>query len=398
MNLPLTMNDAQSQLVLEACPNVIYVYDLVEQRNVYSNREIAVVLGYSVEEIQAMGASLFVNLLHPEDFPRVIEHQQCISAAADGQVCTCEYRMRHQNGEWRWLISRDVVFVRQPDGAVHQYLGIVDDITEKRHALDWAQRLLQLSPLILYVFDLVDRRNVYSNNQIGLVLGYSPEELQEMGDQVLPRLMHPDDWAVLPETVTRILQATDEETVETTYRIRHKSGAWVWLQDHVRVFARTSDGSVRQYMGTTQDVTARKQEEDERVKLQQQLIDAQQMALRELSTPLIPITDDALVMPLIGSIDPQRAQMVMETLLEGVAEHRARAVILDITGVQIVDTQVANALVRAAQAVNLLGAQVILTGIRPEVAQTLVSLGADLSSIATRSTLQAGIALVMRQA
>jgi rsbT co-antagonist protein RsbR len=87
---------------------------------------------------------------------------------------------------------------------------------------------------------------------------------------------------------------------------------------------------------------------------------------------------------------------VLETLLEGVAENHASAVILDITGVQVVDTQVANAILRAAQAVKLLGAQVIITGIRPEVAQTLVTLGADLSSIITRSTLQSGIAYALR--
>jgi anti-anti-sigma regulatory factor len=81
----------------------------------------------------------------------------------------------------------------------------------------------------------------------------------------------------------------------------------------------------------------------------------------------------------------------METLLEGVGAHRAAIAILDITGVSVVDTQVANALIRAAQAVRLLGAQVMLTGISPQVAQTLVQLGADLSSITTYSSLQTGI-------
>ena len=86
---------------------------------------------------------------------------------------------------------------------------------------------------------------------------------------------------------------------------------------------------------------------------------------------------------------------MLETLLEGVAVSRASTAILDITGVPVVDTQVANALLRAAQAVKLLGAQVVLTGIRPEVAQTLVGLGADLSGIVTRATLQSGIAYGM---
>jgi rsbT co-antagonist protein RsbR len=125
---------------------------------------------------------------------------------------------------------------------------------------------------------------------------------------------------------------------------------------------------------------------------QDEKIRAQQAVLAELSTPLIPISDQVMVMPLIGGVDSHRAQQVLETLLGGIASSHAQVAILDITGVPIVDTQVANALVRAAQAVKLLGAQIVLTGIRPEVAQTLVGLSADLTGIVTRSSLQSGIA------
>jgi rsbT co-antagonist protein RsbR len=118
----------------------------------------------------------------------------------------------------------------------------------------------------------------------------------------------------------------------------------------------------------------------------------QEQALRELSTPLMAVSDRAVVMPLIGAIDSRRAQQVIETLLEGITAHGADIAILDITGVTVVDTQVANALLRAAQAVRLLGARVVLTGIRPEIAQTLVGLGADMSEVVTRSTLESGIA------
>ncbi|MFP4436273.1 MAG: STAS domain-containing protein [Chloroflexaceae bacterium] len=85
----------------------------------------------------------------------------------------------------------------------------------------------------------------------------------------------------------------------------------------------------------------------------------------------------------------------MEALLEGVAQHQAGLVILDITGVQVVDTQVAKALIQVAQAVKLLGAQVMLTGIQPQIAQTLVHLGVELEGIITRGSLQAGIATAL---
>jgi len=129
--------------------------------------------------------------------------------------------------------------------------------------------------------------------------------------------------------------------------------------------------------------------------MQQEIIAAQQSALRELSTPLIPILEGVVAMPLIGAIDSARAQQIMETLLEGIGEKRASIAILDITGVRVVDTQVANALIRTAQAAQLLGARVILTGITPEVAQTLVQLGVNLSSVLAHSTLQSGIAYAL---
>jgi rsbT co-antagonist protein RsbR len=131
--------------------------------------------------------------------------------------------------------------------------------------------------------------------------------------------------------------------------------------------------------------------------LQEEKIQAQAAVLAELSTPLIPLNNQVMVMPLIGAVDSRRAQQVLETLLQGIASSGAQIAILDITGVPVVDTQVANALIHAAQAVKLLGAQVVLTGIRPEVAQTLVGLGADLGSIITRGSLQSGIAYAITQ-
>jgi anti-anti-sigma factor len=146
-----------------------------------------------------------------------------------------------------------------------------------------------------------------------------------------------------------------------------------------------------------QAIEQHKKAEAERAALHEQIIDAQRAALRELSTPLIPVSDDVVIMPLIGTIDTGRAQQVMETLLEGVAHYQASLAILDITGVSVVDTQVAQALVGAAQAVKLLGAQVVLTGIQPQIAQTLVHLGVDLSGIETRGSLQSGIVYALRR-
>ncbi len=161
------------------------------------------------------------------------------------------------------------------------------------------------------------------------------------------------------------------------------------------MYTQMSPRGEAQIIGFLRDISAQKRAEEERFALQQQVIEAQRAAIRELSTPLIPISETAVIMPLVGAIDSARAQQIVDTLLEGVAEYRAEMAIVDITGVQVVDTQVANALVRAAQAVRLLGAQVILTGIKPQVAQTLVQLGISLEGIKTTGSLQTGVRLAL---
>ncbi len=149
--------------------------------------------------------------------------------------------------------------------------------------------------------------------------------------------------------------------------------------------------------GITTDITERKRAEAEQQRLQEEVIQLQASALRELSTPLIPINDQVMVMPLIGAIDSQRAQQMLDAVLQGVESSRVEVVIIDITGVTVVDTQVAATLINTAQAVRLLGARMVLTGIRPEVAQTLVGLGVRLHDIVTYSTLQNGIAFALQQ-
>ncbi len=119
-------------------------------------------------------------------------------------------------------------------------------------------------------------------------------------------------------------------------------------------------------------------------------VSLQRMALQELSAPLIPVMDNITVMPLIGTIDTERAKLIMENLLEGVMKHNSEVVLIDITGVPVVDTMVAHHIIQAAEAVRLIGATCILVGIRPEIAQTIVNLGIDLSKFPTKSSLKKG--------
>ncbi|AQY52464.1 STAS domain-containing protein [Listeria weihenstephanensis] len=117
----------------------------------------------------------------------------------------------------------------------------------------------------------------------------------------------------------------------------------------------------------------------------------QRTALQELSAPLLPIFDGISVMPLIGTIDTERAKLIMENLLIGVVKNRSDVVLIDITGVPIVDTMVAHHIIQASDAVRLVGCQAMLVGIRPEIAQTIVNLGIELDQVITTSTMKKGM-------
>jgi len=176
-----------------------------------------------------------------------------------------------------------------------------------------------------------------------------------------------------------------------------------WLR--ARSFpSREPDGSTR-WEGIILDVTdqhradearraseAERERQAEQLRAQNETLRHQADALRELATPIIPLARDVIALPLVGDIDPERAQQIQEALLDGVTAHRARVAILDITGVRNLDSFGAEALIRAARALRLLGATAVLTGIRPATAQTLVTLGIDLGDLHTRSSLQDGIA------
>lgn len=120
-----------------------------------------------------------------------------------------------------------------------------------------------------------------------------------------------------------------------------------------------------------------------------------QAAIRELSTPVIRVYDRVLLLPLVGAVDSHRAQQIMESVLMNVVETQARCIIIDIAGVPVVDTRVADHLLKTTAAVRLLGAQTVLTGITAQVARTVVQLGVDVSSMHTVSRLSDGIELAL---
>jgi PAS domain S-box-containing protein len=273
--------------------------------------------------------------------------------------------------------------------------GVIDDLMESSMAQATERSLLRTIidslPDLIYVKDR-DSRFEVANQPLARLMGVSnPEELIGKTDAEL----FPHELAIQYLADEQALMQSGEPLLNKEELVVDADGAQRWIIT-TKVPLRDPQGQVFRLVGRGQDITERKIVEAERQRLQEELIEAQQAALQELSTPLIPISDSVLVMPLIGRIDTRRAGQILETLLQGIQIQGADLAIIDITGVNVVDTQVAHALIQAARAVKLLGAQVVLTGLRPEVAQTLVSLGVDLSDIVTRGTLQSGIAYALR--
>lgn len=131
-----------SQQIVEAMPGILFVHDLLEQRNVYTSRQITDLLGYTPEQIQAMGADVIPTVIHPDDVVCLSSYFEAFRSAPEDITLRVEYRVHHANGEWRWMYSQSVVFNRTVEGLPHQILGVSLDITDRKQAEAEREQLL----------------------------------------------------------------------------------------------------------------------------------------------------------------------------------------------------------------------------------------------------------------
>lgn len=192
-----------------------------------------------------------------------------------------------------------------------------------------------------------------------------------------------------PEDVER--GKTEMELREAAEKGRFEDEGWRVRKDGTRFWAnviitalRDDDGKLLGFGKVTRDLSERRQAE-ERIK-------KQSLEILEMATvPVVQVWEGIVLVPIIGTLDSQRTQQLMERLLNRVTETGSPVALLDITGVSTIDSQTAQHLIETTAAVRLLGAEVILTGVRPSIAQTLIHLGIDLSNVITRSSLAAGL-------
>ena len=340
---------------------------------------------------------------HPAWAADLVLNQGLPHAARDG-VWSGETAVLDPQGQ-EIPVSQVIIAHKNAAGAVTHYSTIIHDMSESRRVeatlRDSEQRLLRfLDALPVGVFVVEpDGRPFYANRSAIEMLGKGimPDATTGQLAEVYRAFVAGTDQLYPTERMPLVRALSGETSSVDDMEIERPDGR-ILVEIHGAPI-RNAEGRIMYGMVSFTDITLRRRAEEairERA-LQQEVIEAQQAALRELSTPLMPIAEGVVVMPIIGMIDSRRAQQIMETLLEGIAAHSADIAILDITGVRVVDTQVAGALIRAAQAARMLGARVVLSGISAEVAQTLVHIGAEMQDMIALRSLQQGIAYALAQ-
>ena len=245
-------------------------------------------------------------------------------------------------------------------------------------------------PVGILCLDAATRRSLMTNRAALELVGGDPT-------QATAQILYPGTDRPMPESERPGYRAAElAEVVRSEVDMIPVNGPRVSVEV-IGVPLVGADGRPERVVCVLTDVTARKLEAEARARLQEEVIRVQAAALTERSSPLMPITDDVLVMPLIGTIDGERGDQILEAVLTGARERGARITIIDVTGVRSIDAGAAAVLTGTARALRLLGVEAVLSGTSPAVAQTLVDLDVPLTGIVTCGTLQAGIQYALRR-
>ncbi len=233
----------------------------------------------------------------------------------------------------------------------------------------------------------VDSQYVLCNRNYAEGFGLTPDEM-----------VGKNDFDLYPKELAEKHRADDLKvmagTVPVTIIERYVEKGEEHADQVMKIPLKDPDGTVTGLLGIRWDVTDQVKAEDARQEAEE-LVRRQAQEILAIATPVVQIWEGVVAVPLIGTLDSQRTQQVMENLLQRIVDTRSSVALVDITGVPGVDTQTARHLIETITAVRLLGAQVVLTGIRPAIAQTLVHLGIDLSGIVTRSSLATGLQVAL---
>lgn len=384
-------SDGPARDLLDAIGNVVMIL-AVDCRILAWNRAAEDVYGWPRDEV--LGRDYFEMLVPEAERAAVAADMRKVLAGEETH--DFDNSVVSRDGT-RWILRWHVRRLLDEAGQARGIVASGYDITQHKsnqeklaRSQSELQAIIDGSPIVLFVKDL-EGRFIRTNRSFDDNLGHGASFV--IGKK---------DADFLPLEVAEQNVVNDALALAARGPVRFEER--IPMKDGLRIFSASKfplyDTREVPYAvcGIASDITDLREAEEARGRLQAQVIEAQRQALRELSTPLLPIASGVVLIPLVGAIDEGRAALVLETLLEGVSAHRAKIAILDITGVRTVDASVALGLVQAAQAARLLGAEVLLTGVSPQSARTLVDLATDMRGIKTLSSLEQGVELAMSRA
>ena len=227
----------------------------------FASKPMQEITGFSTEMLESFGPQKLIKLIHPDDRKRFFENfRNRLQGKKVAQ--RQEYKIIHKSGDIRHV--EIFCSLTEYDGSPATQTAFYD-ITERVRAEEalrkseiFNQTLLDTSPDIIYVYDIINKKLIYSNRGITNILGYTVEEIQAMGENPISKLMHPDDFKIyLSEILPRYQSMRDGETVRHKYRMKHEDGMWRWLQSKESVFTRQDDGTPQQIFGLSFDITKR---------------------------------------------------------------------------------------------------------------------------------------------
>lgn len=368
---------------LEAALDVISDYVIImldaDGRVRSWNSDAEVMRGFTADEVIGQPVSMFYT---PEDQQAGLAERELRDAEASGRFHAEGWRVRKDDS--RFWASVTVVPVRDGAGGVTGFVKATRDITEQRRAEALFTGLLESAPDAM-IITREDGRIELVNRQAEQLFGYSrPELAGREVEMLIPgrfrdgHLAHRSGYVAEPRI--RPMGAGLE-----LWGLR-KDGTEFPVEISLAPLETPDQGLL--VAAAIRDVTERRETE---LRLQHQRDE-----ILELSTPVIQVWDKVLALPIIGTLDSMRAAGLTEGLLTQIGEHQAEVIILDISGVPAIDTQVAQHLLRTVQAATLMGATSILCGVRPETAQAMVHLGIDLGRLRSRTTLRDALQLAMQ--
>lgn len=253
--------DAQ---INEVMPDALYIVSAADGSVRYVNQNGAAMLGMHAEQLQVAGSHLAEQLVHPDDLASLRAYWAAVQALPDGQIAEHEYRIRHHDGSWRWLRSRDKVLNREADGRTREIVGTARDVTERKCAeaalRESEARFRQLAETIDQIFWIIDprsQRTLYISPGFSRIWGRSADELRD-DPQARLAAVHPDDRARVADFMARVIGG---EQLAIEYRILRPDGAERWLYDRSYPIA-GADGALERVVGIAEDITERRHAEE----------------------------------------------------------------------------------------------------------------------------------------